>query len=82
MSRHRLEAPRETPPGFHLRTESRRLPAKDLDAYERFVRQLVQNCAGRVHYWQCDNEPSDVGLTWAGTADSYLAELRAARARA
>jgi hypothetical protein len=51
-------------------------PAKDLEAYDRFVRQLVQHCAGRVHYWQCDNEPSNVGLTWAGTADSYLAQLR------
>jgi Beta-galactosidase len=51
-------------------------PAKDLEAYDRFVRQLVQHCAGRVHYWQCDNEPSNAGLTWAGTADSYLAQLR------
>jgi Beta-galactosidase len=52
-------------------------PAKDIAAYDRFVQQLVQHCAGRVHYWQCDNEPSNVGLTWAGTADSYLAQLRA-----
>jgi hypothetical protein len=51
-------------------------PAKDLGAYDRFVRQLVGHCAGRVHYWQCDNEPSNVGLTWAGTADSYVAQLR------
>ncbi len=51
-------------------------PAKDLEAYDRFVRRLVQHCAGRVHYWQCDNEPSNVGLTWAGTADSYIAQLR------
>jgi hypothetical protein len=29
-----------------------------------------------VHYWQCDNEPSNVDLTWAGTADSYVAQLR------
>jgi hypothetical protein len=56
-----------------------RLPAaiasQDLEDYDRFVRPLVQHCVGRVHYWQCDNEPS-VGLTWAGTADSYLAQLR------
>jgi hypothetical protein len=51
-------------------------PAKDLEAYDRFERQLVQHCAGRVHYWQCDNEPSNVGLTWAGTADSYATQLR------
>jgi hypothetical protein len=50
--------------------------ARDPDAYHRFVRRLVAHCAGRVHYWQCDNEPSNVGLTWAGTADDYLAQLR------
>jgi hypothetical protein len=51
-------------------------PAKDLDAYHRFVDRLVRHCAGRVHYWQCDNEPSNVGLLWAGTAAEYLAQLR------
>jgi hypothetical protein len=51
-------------------------PAKDLDAYHRFVDRLVRHCAGRVHYWQCDNEPSNVGLLWAGTAQEYLAQLR------
>ncbi|HEX8133268.1 MAG TPA: hypothetical protein VF880_07545 [Actinomycetes bacterium] len=51
-------------------------PAKDLDAYRRFVDRLVRHCAGRVHYWQCDNEPSNVGLLWAGTAAEYLAQLR------
>ena len=51
-------------------------PAKDPDAYHRFVRRLVAHCGGRVRYWQCDNEPSNVGLTWAGTADGYLAQLR------
>ena len=50
-------------------------PAKDLEAYRRFVDRLVRHCGGRVHYWQCDNEPSNVGLTWAGTADDYLAQL-------
>ncbi len=38
-------------------------PARDLDAYHRFVHRLVRQCAGRVHYWQCDNEPCNVGLT-------------------
>jgi hypothetical protein len=51
-------------------------PAKDLDAYHRFVHRLVSYCAGRVHYWQCDNEPSNVGLLWAGTATEYVAQLQ------
>jgi hypothetical protein len=51
-------------------------PAKDLDAYHRFVDRLVRHCAGRVHYWQCDNEPSNVGLLWAGTAAEYVAQLQ------
>ena len=51
-------------------------PAKDLDAYHRFVDRLVRHCAGRVHYWQCDNEPSNVGLLWAGTAGEYVAQLQ------
>ncbi|HKV85791.1 MAG TPA: hypothetical protein VJN88_14655, partial [Ktedonobacterales bacterium] len=40
-------------------------PAKDNNAYEQFVCALVTHCAGRVRYWQCDNEPSNVGLLWA-----------------
>jgi hypothetical protein len=52
-------------------------PAKDLDAYHRFVDRLVRHCAGRVHYWQCDNEPCNVGLLWGGTAAEYLAQLKA-----
>ena len=51
-------------------------PAKDPDAYRRFVDRLVRHCAGRVHYWQCDNEPCNVGLTWAGTAAEYVAQLQ------
>jgi hypothetical protein len=51
-------------------------PAKDPDAYYRFVHRLVRHCAGRVRYWQCDNEPCNVGLTWAGTAEDYVAQLR------
>ena len=51
-------------------------PAKDLEAYRRFVDRLVRHCAGRVRYWQCDNEPSSVGLLWAGTAEEYVAQLK------
>jgi hypothetical protein len=51
-------------------------PAKDPEAYRRFVDRLVRHCAGRVRYWQCDNEPSNVGLLWAGTAPEYVAQLR------
>jgi hypothetical protein len=51
-------------------------PAKDLEAYRRFVDRLVRHCAGRVRYWQCDNEPSNVGLLWAGTAAEYVAQLK------
>jgi hypothetical protein len=50
-------------------------PAKDKEIYERFVRALVSRCAGRVHYWQCNNEPSNIDLLWAGTAAEYAAEL-------
>lgn len=51
-------------------------PALDLEAYAEFVRQVVGHCAGRVKYWQCDNEPSNVGLLWAGTAAEYVAQLK------
>jgi len=51
-------------------------PARDPDAYRRLVDRLVRHCAGRVRYWQCDNEPSNVGLTWAGTAAEYVAQLQ------
>ncbi|MFN8514685.1 MAG: hypothetical protein U0841_19295 [Chloroflexia bacterium] len=50
-------------------------PAKDADAYHRFVSRLVAHCAGRVRYWQCDNEPCNVGLLWVGTAEEYVAQL-------
>ncbi len=52
-------------------------PAKDLGRYREFVRRLVAHCGGRVAYWQCDNEPSNTGLLWAGTAEEYLAHLAA-----
>jgi hypothetical protein len=29
-----------------------------------------------VQYWQCDNEPCNVGLTWAGTAREYVTQLQ------
>ncbi|MBO0682322.1 MAG: hypothetical protein J2P45_04120, partial [Candidatus Dormibacteraeota bacterium] len=51
-------------------------PARDPDAYYRFVNHLVSHCAGRVTYWQCDNEPSNIGLSWAGTAEEYVAQLK------
>jgi hypothetical protein len=50
-------------------------PAKDPGRYREFVRRLVEHAQGRVGYWQCDNEPSNVGLTWAGTAEEYVAQL-------
>jgi hypothetical protein len=40
------------------------------------VDRLVRHCAGRVRYWQCDNEPSNVGRLWAGTAAEYVAQLK------
>jgi len=51
-------------------------PARDPERYRRFVSNLVQHCARQVRYWQCDNEPANVGLTWMGTAEDYLAQLR------
>lgn len=50
-------------------------PAKELSSYYEFVHRLVQHCGGRVRFWQCDNEPSNVGLTWMGTAQEYVAQL-------
>jgi hypothetical protein len=51
-------------------------PAKDAETYARFVQQVVNRCRGRVRYWQCDNEPSNIGLTWDGTAEEYVAQLK------
>jgi hypothetical protein len=50
-------------------------PAKDEAAFSRFVSALVSRCASRVRYWQCNNEPSNVGLLWAGDAADYVAQL-------
>lgn len=51
-------------------------PARDERAYAEFVRRVVRRCAGRVQYWQCNNEPSNTGLLWAGTAAEYVTQLR------
>jgi hypothetical protein len=51
-------------------------PARDPEAYHAFVDRLVRHCGGRVRFWQCDNEPSNVGLTWAGTASEYVTQLQ------
>lgn len=58
-----------------------RLPAVLTGDRQRCVlplraRALVSRCAGRVSYWQCNNEPSNVGLLWAGSADDYIAQLK------
>lgn len=50
-------------------------PAKDEEAFYLFVSTLVSHCAGRVQYWQCNNEPSNLGLLWAGSAADYVAQL-------
>jgi hypothetical protein len=50
-------------------------PARDQRVYGEFVRQLVRRCAGQVRYWQCDNEPSNTDLLWAGTAAEYAGQL-------
>lgn len=50
-------------------------PAKDQARYREFLRRLVRHCAGRVHYWQCNNEPTDSGMLWAGTAEEYVRQL-------
>ncbi|MGI5239008.1 hypothetical protein [Dactylosporangium sp. CA-139066] len=51
-------------------------PAKDPEDYARFVRALVDHCQGRIRYFQCDNEPSNAGLLWSGTAAEYVRQLR------
>lgn len=51
-------------------------PPRDPAAYVRFLTALIEHCAGRVDFWQCESEPS-TGLLWAGSAAEY-AELLAA----
>lgn len=50
-------------------------PAVDDDAYRQFVRRTVAHCAGRVRYWQCNNEPSNTDLLWDGTVQEYVTQL-------
>ena len=50
-------------------------PALDLETYRQFIRRLVAHCRGRVQYWQCNNEPSNTDLLWAGTAQEYVDQL-------
>ena len=50
-------------------------PAVDQSTYGAFVRALVDRCAGRVRYWQCDNEPTNTGLLFAGSPDEYVTQL-------
>jgi hypothetical protein len=50
-------------------------PARDLDHYHRFVRDLVTHARGRVRYFQGDSEANNP-IFWAGTKDEYLAQLR------
>jgi len=52
-------------------------PANDVERYAAFVARLVEHCGGRVAFWQCDNEPSNTGLLWAGTAPEYVTQLAA-----
>ena len=54
-------------------------PALDLYRYEEFTRALAERCRGRVRYWQCDNEPSNTSLLWAGTPEEYVRQLEALR---
>src|SRR5581483_12235489 len=49
--------------------------ASDQRAYAEFVRRVGRRCGGRVRYWQCDNEPSNTDLLWAGTAAEYVSQL-------
>ncbi|WP_345763528.1 hypothetical protein [Diaminobutyricibacter sp. McL0608] len=51
-------------------------PAVDDTAYESFVAALVQRAAGRIAYWQCNNEVSNTGILWAGTAEEYGHQLK------
>jgi hypothetical protein len=46
-------------------------PPLDPAAYARFVEALVRRAGQQVEYWQCENEPSNTGLLWAGTGEEY-----------
>lgn len=51
-------------------------PARDLEAYRRFIGALVRRYRGRVRYWQNDCEPNNP-VFWAGSAEEYAVQLRA-----
>jgi hypothetical protein len=66
-----------SPWGTRVRTDFQpQSPAPDKHAYAEFVRRVVRRCAGRVRYWQCNNEPSNTDLLWAGTAAEYVTQLK------
>jgi hypothetical protein len=50
-------------------------PPLDGEAYARLIGSLVEHCAGRVRWWQCENEPCKP-LFWVGSATEYVAQLR------
>jgi hypothetical protein len=50
-------------------------PARDNANYELFLGALVARTAGRVRYWQCNNEPSNPGL-WSGSAQDYAEQAK------
>lgn len=45
------------------------------EVFAAMVRALVAHCAGRVRFWQCENEPSNA-LFWADSAPEYARHLR------
>jgi hypothetical protein len=51
-------------------------PAKEPSSYALFVGALAAHCAGKITYWQCNNEPSNAGL-WAGSAEVYATQAAA-----
>jgi hypothetical protein len=51
-------------------------PPRDLARYRRFLTTLVRRCGEHVAYWQCNNEPSNAGLLWSGSAAEYIDQLR------
>jgi hypothetical protein len=50
-------------------------PPLDPAAYGRFIAALAERARQHVEYWQCENEPSNTGLLWAGSAEEYASLL-------
>ena len=50
-------------------------PAKNLEDYHRFIRDLVRHCKGKVRYWQNDSEANNP-IYWSGTKEQFVAQLR------